>query len=588
MSVYVVTLALASFSAAICAGFILAASPRQRATQLVAVLAAGAGWWALCEAMWNGATNVEAARLWMRASAPGWCFLGGILPHVMARYLDLYPAASSIARQRQLLGVAGLGYAAGTITLVAAWTGQPVHGPLSKVAWGWTYDPGPVMFFYFAASSPCILFAVICMLRHMRSSTAVIPRPHRISVRLGILLPLVVTPLTDVVLPIAGIPAPRLGSIAYSLFGLVVLGTGLWYGMSFFTPQRFSEEILESLHDGVAMVTPGGVIRRANPAFAALAGLEMDELVGSSLSDLVESPSEQPDQNDTLLTSARGGTVPIALSWTSLHDGRGNDLGRAVVVRDLREIEDMRRRMLIQARLAAVGELVAGLAHEINNPLAFVRSNLALLGQHAKAMNEFETLGPKLRDEIVDESRQLVEESLEGVDRATGIVRGVRRFIQAGSPSRETIDLNDLLKDAVDMLRPRLQPPQVDIAFEPGELSAVRCASQELRQVFLNLLLNAVDAVGREGRVSAATRATAEGVVVEIADDGCGMQKETIERIFDPFFTTKPVGEGTGLGLGISWNIVEAHGGRIEVESERGQGSVFRVHLPSPSPQDDC
>jgi len=402
MQLYVAVLAVASFVAAVCAGFILASSPRQRATQLAASLAAGASWWALCEARWNAAADPGVALLWMRLSAPGWCFLGGIVPHLMARYLDLYPARETRRQRTRLLRFAAFGYAVGTLTLALTSLGLGVHGAVLRVPWGWTYEPGPVLPVYLAVIVPGIVYAVGSMLGHMHSPVSVAPRAHRISIRAGITLPVVLTPLTDVILPMAGIHFPRLGSISYALFGLVALGTGLRFGMTFFTPKQFSEEILEAIHEGVAMITPTGLIRRANRGLAHLVGRPAHLLMGAALTDLIDwSPDVQPgavEDRQVRLLDVRGQQIPVSVSATPLHDRRGNPLGLVVVVRDLREIEELRRHMLIQARLAAVGELVAGLAHEINNPLAFVRSNLALLERHAKLLADPDALSAEERD----------------------------------------------------------------------------------------------------------------------------------------------------------------------------------------------
>jgi PAS domain S-box-containing protein len=581
---YTALLTLSAFVAALSAGFILAQSPRQRATQVAALLAASASWWALCEARWNAAPDAAIALHWMRMSAPGWVFLGGLVPHMVARYLDVYPAPDTHRRQRRLLRAASFGYAVGLVMLPIVWWNHSVHAEVYATPWGWSYTPGVGMHVYLAAISPPIVIGVVAMLRNFHSPVAVATRPHRLAIRTGILAPILLTPLTDVILPAAGIPFPRLGSTSYALFGLIALGTGLRFGISFFTPRQFSEEILDTLHEGVAMITPRGFIRRANRGMARLCGCLPEALVGQELRGVLrwEPP---PDLRSVVeaqaeLTGANGHTFPVSVSAAPLCDERGNALGLVVVLRDLREIEDLRRRMLIQARLAAVGELAAGLAHEINNPLAYVRSNLALLERHWKALSESDSLSLEEREGIAEESRELIEESLLGVDRAAEIVRGVRHFTHAGHPVRERADLNGLLEDAISMLRPRLRPPELTIELCAGEVPALPCAPQELRQVFLNLLVNALDAVGERGRVSVATRLESGEIVVEVRDDGCGMSDETLERIFDPFFTTKRVGEGTGLGLGIAWHIVQKHGGHIDVESSPGAGTRFQVRLP--------
>jgi signal transduction histidine kinase len=483
-----------------------------------------------------------------------------------------------------LLSAAALGYAAGGAVLVLAWLGRSVHGEILRMPWGWTYAPGPAQLAFMAAISVPIVLTVVAMLRNLQSPLAVASRRERVAIRVGILTPVVLTPLTDIFLPWMGVAFPRLGSIAYGLFGLVALGTAIQFGVSFFTPKQFSEEILDALHEGVAMVTPRGVIRRANLRFARLCGRSPDSLAGMELRRVFAwgAPAEARavEEEQAELIGPDGDSIPVSLSSRPLLDQRGNALGTVVVVRDRREIEALWHRMLTQARLAAVGELAAGLAHEINNPLAYVRSNLAQLERHWKSLDDPSVLAPDEREAIHAESSELIGECLFGVDRAAEIVRGVRHFTHAGRPAREPADLNALLEDAIAMLRPRVHPPEVSLELLPGPIPPVAGAPQELRQVFLNLLVNALDAVEGHGRVAASTRHEGDWVVAEVRDDGCGMSREILERIFDPFFTTKRVGEGTGLGLGIAWHIVTAHGGRIEVESAPGAGTTFRVHLP--------
>jgi two-component system NtrC family sensor kinase len=249
------------------------------------------------------------------------------------------------------------------------------------------------------------------------------------------------------------------------------------------------------------------------------------------------------------------------------------------VAQDPRELADLRRQLITSARLAAVGELAAGIAHEINNPLAFVRSNLSQLEAIWKELR----LLPAVPEhaELLSDVDALFEESIEGVDRAAEIVRSVRGFAHAGSAEREPTDLRPLLEDVLHVASAQLRS-RVNVLREyDDDLPHVVCAPQQLRQVFLNLVVNAAQAVEAGGHVLVATRPDGDHVIVSVGDDGCGIAPDVIDRIFDPFFTTKPVGEGTGLGLGIAHQIVASHGGEIEVESEPGHGSVFRVRLPA-------
>jgi signal transduction histidine kinase len=584
VTVYSGILSLSSFVAAMCAGFILAAAPRQPATRLAAVLAVAASWWVWCEARWNAAPDTAQALQWMHLSTPGWAFLGGLVPHLISRYLDLHPAPALEARRRLLGFFAGFGYAVAAVIVTLDWFGPSAYAQPSRVPWGWNYEPSPVQLAFLVAIAPGISAATATMLRSYQSPLAAAPRLHRVSIRVGLVLPAILTLVTDAVLPLAGVPFPRLGSATYAVLGLAALGTGLRYGLGFLAPRQFSEEILDALHEGVALITIGGVIRRANRGLARMTERPLQSLTGCDLRSILswEPPTHActVEGDRAMLLSLGGEHVPVLVSAVPLHDERGDIIAMVIVVRDLTEIEELRRRMLVQARLAAVGELAAGLAHEINNPLAFVRANLGQLERHWKAIGDIDAMTPEERGEISEEGRALIQESLVGVDRAAEIVRGVRRFTHGGRAAREPADLNTLIEDAIAMLRPRLQALAVGLELHLGEIPLVPCAPQELRQVFLNLLVNALDAVGTRGHVAVNTRCEAEAVVAEFCDDGCGIPSEVQERIFDPFFTTKQVGEGTGLGLGISWSIVTAHRGHIEVESMPGAGSTFRVRLP--------
>ena len=231
----------------------------------------------------------------------------------------------------------------------------------------------------------------------------------------------------------------------------------------------------------------------------------------------------RPEVARPLLPDALG-AIPVALSTVVSSDRRGNSLGIVVVVRDLREVEALRSQMVTQARLAAVGELSAGLAHEINNPIAFVRANLSLLRDSWKHLGSGFAEGRAERDEILRESEELIEESIEGVDRTAQIVRGINRFTHAGTGCRESADLAELLDDAAAMARPHLGQ-DVRLERDYAELAPVICEAGELRQVFLNLIVNAIHAVRPSAgriRLSRRTDAGSRGrsVEIRIGDDG--------------------------------------------------------------------
>ena len=335
-------------------------------------------------------------------------------------------------------------------------------------------------------------------------------------------------------------------------------------------------EILGILADGVALLGSDERIRFANPSLAKLCGRAADELAGTAIDELLVGHPDAPERIE--LRTAAGTLVPVSVSSTPL--GAHTDaVGRLLVVRDLREVADLRRQLLVSARLAAVGELAAGIAHEINNPLAFVRSNLSQLETIWKELAILPAQAEHA--ELLRDVDALFEESIEGVDRAAEIVRSVRSFAHAGSALRESTDLRPLLEDVLHVASGQLRSRVHVLREYDAELPRVICAPQQLRQVFLNLVINAAQAVDAGGTVLVATRRDGDHVIVSVADDGCGIPPDLIDRIFDPFFTTKPVGVGTGLGLGIAHQIVTSHGGEIQVESTPGTGTIFRVRLPA-------
>lgn len=246
----------------------------------------------------------------------------------------------------------------------------------------------------------------------------------------------------------------------------------------------------------------------------------------------------------------------------------GVQLGRVA------ERTELQERIRQTQKMEAVGQLAAGLAHEINNPMSFVRSNLHTLREMQLSGKESGTHS--------EDFQELIDESLDGVERTISIVRDVMQFSRAGGPGPaawETADVNDLLRDSLRVARSDV-PPGVRFEVDPGELPPLRCAANGLRQVFLNLIVNAVQAVGEHGRVRLVTRPERDAILVRVEDDGPGLAPGDREKLFDPFFTTKPVGQGTGLGLTISYEIVQGHGGTIQVDSEPGQGAGFEVRLP--------
>jgi signal transduction histidine kinase len=378
-----------------------------------------------------------------------------------------------------------------------------------------------------------------------------------------------------------GIDVPRLGSVSLLAIGAVVAASLRRYGYFLLAPGAFAREILETLRDGVALLHPNGVIRTANQAFARLVGAAPGALAGASvfewLPGLARDPAVESRGLELELRPGAAPPLPVSVSASALRDEQGRAIGRVLALRDLREVTELRSRLLTSGRLAAVGELAAGIAEEIEAPITRVREYLVDLRAGWRAL----ATGVDPRDEeiapVLIEGADLIEESAEGVDRVAAIVKEVSDFSQPGPGEFRPVNVNDLLENAVNVAALSFS---VVVERCYGELPPVRCDAQQIRQVFLNLLLNALQAVGDFGVIRLVTEPQGSFVQIRVEDDGCGIPGDQIERIFDPFFTTRPSGSGAGLGLAHCYQIVRRHGGEIAVSSKVGAGTSFRVRLP--------
>lgn len=261
------------------------------------------------------------------------------------------------------------------------------------------------------------------------------------------------------------------------------------------------------------------------------------------------------------------------------------------------------REQLIQSeKMASIGQLAAGVAHEINNPIGYVRSNLTTLGEYCRsllAVNQAyeQALGEKLDtpalSQLIEEHDlpflredlpSLLEESHEGIERVSKIIRSLRDFSRTDSGKFEDVDVQKAITQALTVAHNEIKY-RAEVVTEFAELPLIEAVESQLGQVFLNLLVNAAQAIAEHGKIRIATALVGEHVQVTVSDNGCGVPPENLKRLFDPFFTTKPVGKGTGLGLSLSYNIIRTHNGTMQVDSEPGQGTTFTLQLPLRQPQ---
>jgi two-component system NtrC family sensor kinase len=265
----------------------------------------------------------------------------------------------------------------------------------------------------------------------------------------------------------------------------------------------------------------------------------------------------------------------------------------------IRKLEEAHNQLLQSEKLASIGQLAAGVAHEINNPIGFVSSNLGTLKAYVEDLLAVldahlaveEELSPGARERLgalrqrvdIDYLRRdiadLIGESIDGTQRVRKIVQDLRDFSRSGDAEWQLVDIHAGLESTLNVVWNELKY-KAEVVRDFGQLPEIECLPSQLNQVFLNLLVNAAQSIAEHGRITIRTRCLGEFVSITVADTGSGIAPEIRDRIFDPFFTTKPVGKGTGLGLSVTYGIVDHHGGRIEVASEPGRGSEFTVYLP--------
>jgi len=346
--------------------------------------------------------------------------------------------------------------------------------------------------------------------------------------------------------------------------------------------ERHLASVVESAAEIVASTDVTGRILTWNRAAERLCGYRLVEVQGRPLWEYCA-----PDRQGSLraffakealqsgsgageydVVTKSGPRVPVAWVFSPMRDDGGRITGIVGVGRDLTERRKLEQQLLQSQKLAALGVMAGGIAHEVRTPLAISSSAAQFL----------------MEDDLTAEFRKECAEKVHiGIQRASGIIENLLRFAHP-SPSMEfgEIDLIAVLKDALTLVanQARMQKTAIITDLSETRIPAWGIASL-LEHAFLNLFLNALNAMPEGGRLSVSASRSGRAVLVRVADTGCGIARTDIAKIFDPFYTTEPSGEGTGLGLSICYSVIQQHGGTIEVESEPGHGSIFEVSLPA-------
>lgn len=382
--------------------------------------------------------------------------------------------------------------------------------------------------------------------------------------------------------------------------------------------KREWEETMDCISDMVLMCDTYGKIKRCNHPVTVLTGLAFDGILGKNWMTLLVGVGIQvvdfDGQRGNLFDPKSGRSFEMNVSpirqpgsplqsgtVVSIHDTTILNAMNSKLEEAYTELQHTQSQILQQEKMASIGQLAAGVAHEINNPMGFISSNLSSLGKYMEKISAFnaalqdavqakgdpETLAAlndlrkKMKiDFILGDISGLLAESHDGAERVRRIVQDLKSFSHVDEAECKPFSINECLSSTLNMARNEIKYiADVEEEYDP-ELPPLNCYPQQLNQVFMNILVNAAHAIEGHGVIRVKTLHDADDIVVRISDTGKGIAPENLTRIFEPFFTTKEVGKGTGLGLSISYDIIKKHGGVMNVESEVGVGTTFIIRLP--------
>ncbi|MBC7961979.1 MAG: PAS domain S-box protein, partial [Steroidobacteraceae bacterium] len=363
------------------------------------------------------------------------------------------------------------------------------------------------------------------------------------------------------------------------------------------------ERTMDCIKDMVILLDWKGKVKRCNHATVEFLEVPYDKIFGQDWQRLMQAAGtpancsidgfcefyhEKTDRwfSLTYYTENENGAYGMVGSVVTIHDTSETKRAAMELEQAYTELKETHAQMLQQEKMASIGQLAAGVAHEINNPTGFIISNLGTLRKYAERLVEFsraqseiislhgksgeEKLAPlrtKLKiDRIIDDIPNLISESLDGADRMKRIVKDMKSFSRMDGEECKIVNLTDYIESTINIVWNEIKY-KAALKRDYGELPAIKCHPQQLSQVFMNLLVNAAHAIQAQGEITVRTWQESNFVFISVADTGCGIPEKIRNRIFEPFFTTKEVGKGTGLGLSISYDIIKNHGGDISVDS---------------------
>ncbi len=414
--------------------------------------------------------------------------------------------------------------------------------------------------------------------------------------------------------------------------GLVVISDvteSEWLSERLEALRRDTRDIIENINSALIVVDLAGRITFANPAAERILGGAEGDLGGRQVEDWfarsgqVANPIEEclvsgtrSRGAETYLQRGDGQWIPVGVSCSPRLDASGRSQGVVAVFQDLSDHKELELQVRQTEKMASIGRLAAGVAHEVNNPMGFIHANLHQMSEYLGDLERYFDATQRLQLAAIEGDSEVIRaaaedvavvareidldfvrsdfekallESGEGAERIRHIVRDLRDFSRPDLPARTPADVNQAIDSTANIVYTMMKHSVV-LEKDYHDLPKIEAYPMQLKQVFMNLLVNAHQAIEARGKpepgvIRIETDTIGEEIVIRISDTGIGISPADQSRIFEPFFTTKPVGAGTGLGLSTSFNIIDRHGGRIMVESEVGRGTLFEIRLPISPPK---
>jgi len=369
-------------------------------------------------------------------------------------------------------------------------------------------------------------------------------------------------------------------SVAGSAALYFIVLTQNYYAVNhaFQTMQSYTQHVVDSMANGLISLDPHGNLVTMNRQAHRILAIPQDEHVeGKALADVIilhdlDLFQLLADEYTVLEREVRGTnpvnqtSLPLSLSASILADNEGNQLGSVLLFRDLRDVKALQEQVKRAERLASLGQLAAGVAHEIRNPLGALKGFLQYF--HRKP-------------ELQEQDKTYLTVMIQEVDRLNTVISHLLDFARPKTPDRQPCDMVELIQHVLTLIEGDLEAQQIGVTFEPdASLPHIPVDRDQLTQVLLNILLNSIQATEKEGRILIDIRVfeSSQQCELRITDTGKGIAAADVAKVFDPFFSTKK--HGTGLGLAVAYTIIDNHGGQILVESQEGRGTTFRIFLP--------